>query len=330
MNNDHWMPSLLAGTHPLMIQWLGRQTARQQLAQWLDDLMSRLGPEGAQLPAFALACPVAGVLTADYATRHIGGAWGEALACPRFYGGATELPFVDVVSLGCSVKTTDIAALIRACSEEFAAFEPQWLRLWVSSHEVATPSPRARIDNRLFAAPIEAISFSPKPLDYKRIGLEPTSAEKTHQCLVPIYEAIYAAWPSKAEWLPMATQHDLQQCAEVGACFMITVDGTKAGVIAAKPDTIRGIGGWTIQVEALNSEFRGRGLAPAAQRLLSENLSVARATLIIGTIDERNPASWKTAERVGRMDIGGWWFLPLVGTPGYHLGTPLKRGAGDQ
>lgn len=65
--------------------------------------------------------------------------------------------------------------------------------------------------------------------------------------------------------------------------------------------------------ELLETPFRGRGFAPAMQRMFLERLADKDDRLVWGTIDARNIPSLRTAQRVGREIVFGNMFFPIEG-----------------
>ncbi len=109
-----------------------------------------------------------------------------------------------------------------------------------------------------------------------------------------------------------STEDALNGCAAEGTLFDIEVDGQWAGIMAASRDVDGPLAGHLILEEFLDAPFRGRGLAARAQRCLIDVLPEAPGGLLFGTIDGVNHASMRTALKTGRMDVGGWTFVPLI------------------
>lgn len=69
--------------------------------------------------------------------------------------------------------------------------------------------------------------------------------------------------------------------------------------------------GYIITEEILSKRFRGKGFAPALQRQLIEHLMYENDEMIFGNPNSRNLVSLRTASRVGRVDVGGVYFVRI-------------------
>ncbi len=76
--------------------------------------------------------------------------------------------------------------------------------------------------------------------------------------------------------------------------------------MAARSHSLRGITGWEIVEEILGTDYRGKGLGVAMQRLFVSGLDPRQGVLVMGEIADGNLPSLRTAQRAGRKDVGGW------------------------
>ena len=77
------------------------------------------------------------------------------------------------------------------------------------------------------------------------------------------------------------------------------------------PTCKHGLRGHLVVEEVLDTLYRGHGLGPALQRHFINQLPSSEGGLVFGTIDAINQPSMRTAIKVGRLDVGGWSFVPM-------------------
>ena len=109
----------------------------------------------------------------------------------------------------------------------------------------------------------------------------------------------------------MSDRSLLEKCERSKSLFEVLIEGESAGVIGGFADRSYGLKGYLVADEILDDEHRGRGFAPAMQRRFIDALRASEDDLVFGTIAVQNAASIRTALRVGRVDVGGWWFVPI-------------------
>lgn len=330
---DDLVLPLLHDTHPAARGWLGDGGITAALLAELQTLAASVGPGGTRLRRFAAACPRLGAQVGDYAARRLPTTAGPALAGIRFFGGDTARPFVEVSALPAPAAEVDLDALATQLAASFRIFSPQWMRIFSPAPMDPPPHPRARGDVRLIAghlAELRRLPPLPAPPGAEAVALRPDPTAACFEAYTEVYRRDHEAEPERRLWLPVEDRPSLLGCGREGGCHQIRVGGEWAGLVAARVGGMRGLSGWEVVDEVLAHPFRGRGLAPHAQRALFRALDAEVAPVIWGTIDARNQASLRTARRAGRTDVGGFWFLPLVDAPSPLLGTaPLGPVAGS-
>ncbi|MBT0566059.1 hypothetical protein [Williamsia sp. CHRR-6] len=88
-----------------------------------------------------------------------------------------------------------------------------------------------------------------------------------------------------------------------GQLRAIIADDALVGLLATVPDAVDWISGDVVAEEVIDDDFSGHGYAAAAQAVWAHSLATDPATYLVGTIDHRNIASRKSAERAGRPRI---------------------------
>jgi DNA-binding transcriptional ArsR family regulator/GNAT superfamily N-acetyltransferase len=109
------------------------------------------------------------------------------------------------------------------------------------------------------------------------------------------------------EYTRLESEKDLVELAEAGNVFDIHVDDRWAGLTAVDEAGEEGLEGYLMNEILLDEHARGKRLASAVQRHLIEQLP-DRRRLLIGTIDSRNCAAIRAAARLGRSDVGGYFW----------------------
>jgi L-amino acid N-acyltransferase YncA len=193
---------------------------------------------------------------------------------------------------------------------EFGVFAPFSAWWWRSSEEPdLREPPGARGDQRLFVGLIEemrSVELRDPPLE---IRLHPDRHGSSYREYTAIFDEFTENNPTWQGRIEKTGRLDYRACGDAGGLYTAEVDGEFGGVIAALPGTLRGVAGWVVYEEILAAKFRGRGLGSHLQALFACELDIGSNKLLLGTIDEENIASIRTAARCGRRDIGGWVFV---------------------
>lgn len=252
----------------------------------------------------------------DFADRIVEGEGLRLLGGIRFFGGDRKRPFVDALAwteLGDGGAEQAIwPRLGRLIAREWASFAPRSVRVLTPP---ATPLPDARRDLDLHAAPYGSMRGS-APNSRRRVRLEPFDDISAAARLVrQRYEALSLAEPELGTHMAPADAEDLSRCAASGGLFAIRFedggDAPLAGVLATEPGEVAWLEGDVIVEEVVSAPFAGLGLAAEAQLALADLRADRPGRLLIGTIDDLNEPSRKTALRAGRPPLLRYAFLPL-------------------
>lgn len=234
----------------------------------------------------------------------------SAMLSMRFEGMDPTKPFVDASPLSRALRTEDLPALAAAATRYYAIHNPTYLRLW--SAEPVGAFPGTGPDRRFLAAPIDQL----QPRDVPP-GLEVTPARNVdhYDDARRAYDAVDHAHPAHAVQAHLQDREDLEESAEAGLLFDVTVDGTWAGYVSALADgeDTLGLPAYIVQEIILTPEYRGRGLGTHLSTLMAQALPDP-SRILIGCIHADNTGATRAATTAGRQDLGGWLQVPLTTT----------------
>jgi GNAT superfamily N-acetyltransferase len=132
----------------------------------------------------------------------------------------------------------------------------------------------------------------------------------------PRYAAMYQTLYTERPWMPDISRQesleDMQEYLDKGWLYEVFVDDAWAGVTAASSGCEVGAKGYYMIEIALDTPFRGQGLGVVLQRKLAKLLaekSSDTSNALFGTIGAVNVPMQKTAVRVGRVDVGGHYWV---------------------
>jgi len=312
-----YLPWALAATPALAKEVLGEAVVARAVAEALAGTV-RERTDPAEAAAFRAACPVSGVGAEAYALRalRLAGDVG-VLAGIRFYGGDVARPFVGVDAQTRPLSVEELRAATPELLDAFADFAPQASWWWLLGAADAAPegagdAPAAGVvaDQRLLLGSIPDLVRRPVDPGSVPFRLRRDDAGDSYADYERLFADFLAANPAWGARLVRSSPEAYAACARAGGLFVAEHKGAVAGVFAARPGEVRGVPGWLVEEELLAEGLRGRGLAPLLQRLSLARLDAHERPLVMGTIDAGNLASWHTARRVGRADVGGWLFVP--------------------
>ncbi|MFZ1768797.1 MAG: hypothetical protein WAU00_06355 [Caldilinea sp.] len=311
MHNTAYLAWLLDSTPAAVRAWVGEAPFTASMRQELEEtIQHRTDPS--QAASYAQACPIPGARADEYLLRERRvQADATVLAGIHFYGLDIERPFVGVFAQSRHFTPHEVLAATQWLCEDFATFQPQAVQWWSAADRPDLRTlPGAVSDLRLVAGPIEAINRLPLAMPKETLRLIADADGASYPAYAELYARALAANPAWKGKLQRTTEEEYTACAHAGGLYVVEVDGDYAGVIAALPDVVRGIPGWVMMEEMLDTRFRGRGLARPMQRLLLARLDTQRHRLVLGTINDANLPSLRTARGAGREEVGGWVFLP--------------------
>ncbi|MBT0722531.1 GNAT family N-acetyltransferase [Rosenbergiella collisarenosi] len=225
------------------------------------------------------------------------------LTGPRYLAGDINRPFIDIVASSANVDTF----VLKAINTEWSELKPQHIRQLIPGRKVAN----GVIDQLLYAEKLtHNLEDSDDPLTLRLA----TSADFDwcRQAVLDCYNYSYSTIPTLAGSLYPIDNDDLMNHLIKGNTYIINHMGNQVGLIVCEKRELAFLEGLFILEEVILPSFRGSSLASRAQRLLQNHLYqlFGKDCLIAGTILPENLPSIRTAEKVGRICVLKYEFLP--------------------
>jgi hypothetical protein len=292
--------------HPLMRSWVDDATLLAAFTKQHEEvdvlLATDLSIAAARAERFAPGHPAESMLN-----RWVpAGDDLHAMVSMRFEGLDPTKPFVDATPMSRSLRTTDLPALANIALESYSMHHPRYLRLWSAEPRIRGTRP----DRRFLAAPVSDL----RPRDVPP-GLALTRAEgvEHYDEAQRAYDEVDAAHPQHKQQAALQDRDDLQEAADAGLLFDVTVNGEWAGYVSATLDSANstGLPTYVVQELILTPTHRGHGYGPHLTTLLAASLP-DQTRILTGTIHAANTGARAAALKAGRHDVGGWLQLPLA------------------
>jgi GNAT superfamily N-acetyltransferase len=307
-HTEEFLQYALEQAHPLLLEWYGQVTLTDHLLGdvqrdarefFSNDFAAKFGGRTSEL----------GIAPEFFKHRLLEVAGRRLIVGIRFFGMDIQRPFVDVSRISKPLEHQsqqhEISELL---SKEFAIFKPTRWRIFQPSHleyQFAGCDP----DKRVIAGLLSSINAQPEPPNFKRVQLKPAINLEFYPRYEALYQDLYAQRPWLSDVSHIETLEDLQQYLEHDRVFEIFVDDTWAGITIAARNQECGLKGWLMIEIALESHWHGQGLGVAVQRQLATRLEDAGRDTLFGTIGAVNIPMQKTAAKVGRLDLGGEYWV---------------------
>jgi len=275
------------------------------LADWLDRQFSRID-DRTFAAAFSEVSARLNIPSPDFNHRIVHLKGHRLLGGIRFYGQRVDRPFVEVVA-----HDFDSYDDLRRCvADEWAVFRPKSLRLAVPV--AAQVVPDATLDTSVYAARYGDL----KPPD-DRVSLDAfTSSEAAFELIDTCFIALRNTDPNIAKRLNQTRLDDVRLWQDQGHVKAIRAkleEGVKTvGVLAICHDCIEWREGDVVYEEMVLREYGGNGFAALAQRAWAAGQGIKHDRYLLGTIDQKNAISRRTATKAGRERVLDYSFLPLA------------------
>ncbi len=296
-----------ASLHPWVYQHVPQALRRAGLEKELGFWLHTAAQDMSYANAYAQRAPQSGEPPEAYLDR-----WlplsedAHVLAGPRYLGRDPNLPFVGVTASDRPLTPHDHAALVAMATTSFDAFRPGFVLLTTADPVGAWPGSGSEL--RQVVGSISALRARSTP---PGVSTRPRTDTDFYGVYRAIHQAQVAADPSHGRHTRCEDQEDLGRLAASGLLHDVMVDGAWAGIVAAEPDSRRGVTGATVIELLLRPEYRGRGLGKHLSPLLAMAIPTAGEEFLIGTIHADNSAAYRAALAAGRVDVGGEVRLPL-------------------
>lgn len=303
--------------HPALIEWYGRAGVESNLRAAIARRLSRLdrvdehAPHRRQVKLIRLP------------------SHGHAvLATLRTRADGRALRHVSIDARTFTLRSDDLHATLREMSKEvgraFGEAPPERLRLYAHG-EMDDPSlqslrafpgvpgvsglPGAPY-KRYLAGRLIDLHHREAPANADAITIRTPADCSFYPEYEQHYEEFWTARPDLKPFVRIESRDDLERYRAAGGLRLVEVDGQFAGVFAALPQTSHGLRGWCMHERILFGEFRGRRLGAAALWRFARTLPAEDNAVLYGTIVPDNQPSLRSAKKLGRLDIGGTWWLP--------------------
>lgn len=308
---DEFLEYAVAQTHPLVKSWY---TGDELKENWLGDIRRDAEEffSDAFAVSFAKSCEALGLPSELFRHRLLETSSRRFIAGIRFFGMDLKRPFVEVAQidkpLESDAQKDDITALLR---NEFALFKPVQWRIYQSSH-LDYQFLGCEGDKRYLVGLLKDIAAQPQIKDWKRLELRPAQNLDFYSRYTEMYQTLFAERPWMLDVSRQESLEDMQEYLANGWLYEVFVDNVWAGVTVASEGCGVGAKGYYMIEIVLDKPFRGQGLGVVLQRKLVnvlEEKSFDSSAALFGTIGAINVPMQKTATRVGRVDVGGHYWI---------------------
>ena len=297
---------------PQVRQWVNEKEARQSLKKGIETQLKRVS-DLSKVQKFSELCKVPGSTAKDYLNKVVRyGNTNHAVLAIRFKGLNIAEPFVDLLAKDFIFNLENVQELLDITRNEFNLFKPKWLRVELTENKHSFwEHLNYQPDLRTLLGVIAELKEKPKPKRYHELALTQAIDISFYSKYKADYDEFNTNAGIMADEVHLSSQDDFQKLVDFGHTYQATIDGRWAGIIALSEGDFLGTKTWVVHEEFLTKEFRGHGFGAALQRHAIDRIDPSTHPLLIGTIHANNTPSLGTANRIGRTDIGGYWFLEL-------------------
>jgi len=220
----------------------------------------------------------------------------------RFVGGNSKRPFVDIIARNFKLTRETILNLKTIALDEYKIFNPETIRIFFPNQEDIEIT-ESKTDLWLIAGQTKYLIKSPdkirlvKPKDLSFFD----EFKKEYKKLIKSSKNPSIFYPCSRE--------DFEAAMADGHVRIWQEDNKICGLIASIPSHEFAPNAHTILEEFIYEHKRGKGLGKWFQLSFMNEIAKLGVSHIIGTIDDSNKPSLKTALGTGRVCIGKWEFL---------------------
>lgn len=292
-------------TPDLARQWFSEDYLKQRLSLSLRrDIVLMFDLNSAI--TFRDYCPVESATVQDYMNKLLTLADGNQLIMSiRFDRLDPSLPFIEVDQLTFDVITYDSAQLLSAVNTLFTVFKPNYLRFFSDKK-----SDVLMCDARFVVGLLDDILKHP-PDGVERVRVKRVVDLRNYERYSQAYDAFHAEAPHLKQAVPKEPPESMQEYIVNGDIFDAYLGDEWLGTVILDPYDEFVWRGFMVADEIIAPQYKRQGLGALMQYQALKMLDYDENTVIVGTIHPENIASLKTAERLRRVDIGGYYRLPL-------------------
>jgi hypothetical protein len=307
---DEFAAYAMEQSHPLVRAWCGEALANNLREAALHSIKFLTDEEAAQRFADDMALP--GVSVSSFQDRLLDIDGLRLIAGIHFRNLNREFPFVGIERASVAPGTlSDLGPLTAGLVRAFNEFRPRAIWFYHPSH-LPLRAPGAGIDDHVLMAPARVMLDGPAVNGFERIELKPAADLEFYPRYKALYEQIYVERPRLRGEVRTESADGLGRCLSQGLLFEVYVEGRWSGVFAASRSSITGVRGIYVVEVILAKEERGQGLGVAVHKRFAEAVAQREPeAIILGTIWDGNLPSRRTAERAGRVNVGGFYFVQL-------------------
>jgi GNAT superfamily N-acetyltransferase len=308
---QQWLEYAVAQTHPLIKSWY---TPADLKANW-QEAVKRDTEEffsDGFAASFARNCKTLGLPAERFKHRLLETSAHRLIAGIRFFGMDLNRPFIEVAQINKPLESDqekeDITALLR---NEFAPFKPTQWRVYQSSH-LAYQFAGCAGDKRYLVGRLKDINAQPEVKSSGKLELRLAQNLDFYPSYAEMYKMLHAERPWMPDVARQESLEDMQDYLKKGWLYEVFVNDVWAGVTAVSESCEVGAKGYYMIEIVLAKPFRGQGLGVVLQRCLAKILgekSLDASAALFGTIGAVNIPMQKTAARVGRIDVGGHYWI---------------------
>lgn len=256
--------------------------------------------------------PVAGTTNEDYADKVFRlDRTGVAIAGIRFSNLDITKPFIEVTHRNFLIDSDLCEKLVDEIRDCFEAFSPKYIRFYGWDSGEFSYFSQGHYGKQYFAGALEALQERELPPHYDELVLSHPSDFSFYPYFHEEYLRLLTDRPNLSEAIRPESKSDLEEYGREGLLFVASIGSTFSGVVAGMRGAAVGMSGVCITEEFLTSSFRGRGYGPSLQRHFIEIGPKKEDKVVFGTIHPKNVPAIRTAINIGRINVGGYYWLPL-------------------
>jgi RimJ/RimL family protein N-acetyltransferase len=162
---------------------------------------------------------------------------------------------------------------------------------------------------RWMAAPMARLQASPVPARSERVRVTTPADLVFWPEYVRMYEEFWESDGALRGRIGLERPEDLEEYISAGGLRLVWIDDELAGVIGGVRMVELGLRGWRLRERVLGGRWRGAGFGSAALDAVIRDLPAEPDDILWGTILPENRGSMGSAARLGRVDVGGLWWL---------------------